>query len=515
MFGPLKMPAVRWVAGLGLLLGSAVHALPEAPKGKEDPRDLASLEWQVPNEALKLPFKDELPIVFVTGTPQTPEWAKLPAFWNEDSEKTFDPKTGKEITRKVVKIKVPLGLQAPPPVPVENPMTAGKWALGKQLFFDPVLSADGSMSCASCHDPKTGYTTPTRVSTGIKGQLGGMNGPTVLNSAYNAFQFWDGRAATLEDQAQGPVANPVEMMAGDGDAWHEAVKRLRRSGSYNQRFREVFGHEPTRDAVAKALAAYERTVLSGNSVHDRADAAMRKRVNDEEGTKYEIQAKDYEAVLKDAVAKKDRPALEALGLDPAKDGDKLAAVAKSINEGRLLFHGKARCNGCHVGNNFTDGQFHNLGVGAEKDGKLPPGLLGRFGPVPTGHKNPDHIGAFKTPGLRGLLSTAPYMHDGSEDTLEKVVELYDRGGNVNEFLDVRMRDGEAERAYLLAKEKGEPYKGPEVRLFGKDQKPIVPLKLNLTPAEKKDLVLFMRALQGDPVDPVVADEKKLPPGLTR
>jgi len=311
------------------------------------------------------------------------------------------------------------------------------------------------------------------------------------------------------------VANPVEMMAGEGDAWHAAVRRIRRNSAYVQRFREVFGTEPTRDAVAKALAAYERTVLVGNAIHDRADNAMRLRVFDEGGTKFELQPKDYEAVLKEAVARKDLPALQALGIDPAKDAGKLGALAARINNGRILFHTKARCNGCHVGNNFTDNQFHNLGVGVDKDGKLPASQLGRFGPVPTGHKDPNHMGAFKTPGLRGLLGTAPYMHDGSEDTLEKVVDFYDRGGNANEFLDVRMRDLDAEKAYLVAKEKGEPYKGPPVKLFGAHEKPIVPLKLNLTAEEKKDLVLFLRALQSDPVDPVVADEKLMPPGVPR
>ncbi len=109
-------------------------------------------------------------------------------------------------------------------------------------------------------------------------------------------------------------------------------------------------------------------------------------------------------------------------------------MAQSLNDGRALFFGKARCNSCHVGDNFTDNQFHNLGVGV-KDGQLPADTLGRFATLPTGHKNPELIGAFKTPTLRHLLGTAPYMHNGSERTLEEVVEFYDRGGNANEFLD--------------------------------------------------------------------------------
>src|SRR5262249_3504669 len=147
--------------------------------------------------------------------------------------------------------------------------------------------------------------------------------------------------------------------------------------------------------------------------------------------KAETSARDYEMVLKEAIAKKDTNALSAVGL---ADEAGALAVAKSIANGRGLFFNKARCNACHVGDNFTDNQFHNLGVGV-KDGKLPEGAVGRFGAQATGAKDPDQFGAFKTPTLRGLLSTAPYMHDGSEKTLEAVVEFYVRGGNANEFLD--------------------------------------------------------------------------------
>src|SRR5690606_8585548 len=118
--------------------------------------------------------------------------------------------------------------------------------------------------------------------TGIRNLRGGMNAPTVLNSAYNHLQFWDGRAITLEDQAQGPVENPVEMFAGDGHAWNSAVLRIRKNADYVAQFRQVFGCDPTRDTVAKAIATYERTVLSGNSVHDRAELARTVRIVEEE-----------------------------------------------------------------------------------------------------------------------------------------------------------------------------------------------------------------------------------------
>ena len=481
---------------------------PHPPKDKAGLAG-AGFEWQMPNEAWRTPFAEERPIVFVNRGENAAAWDKLPGFWNEATEQGIDPRTGRTVTRHTIRIKVPLGLNANPPVPPENPMTVAKWALGKRLYFDTVLSSDGTVSCASCHDPRKGFTDNSPVSSGIRGLKGGVSAPTVYNAAYHALQFWDGRAASLEDQAQGPVQNPVEMFDGAGHAWNKVVARLRARPHYVKQFRAVFGTDPTRDGVAKAIAAYERTVLSGNSIHDRADLAMRKRVEAEETGKLELKPKDYESVLRVAFAARDVPALKALGLDVARDAGRVAEVAAGIDRGRVLFFGKARCTSCHVGDNFTDNQFHNLGVGV-RDGKLPVGELGRFGSQPTGHKNPELLGAFKTPTLRHLLGTAPYMHNGSEGTLEAVVEFYDRGGNANEYLDVKMRDYEAEKAYTLARLAKKPYKGSPVPVFGPERKPVVPLRLNLTPAEKKDLVLFLRALQGDPADPVVADPQRVP-----
>jgi cytochrome c peroxidase len=297
------------------------------------------------------------------------------------------------------------------------------------------------------------------------------------------------------------------MFGGDGHAWNSLVERLRARPEYVEQFKAVFGTLPTRDGVAKAIATYERTVLSGNSIHDRADLVMHARVDADESGKFEFKASDYETALKAAFAAKDVAALEALELT-ADDAAKAPAVAESLLRGRNLYFGKARCNSCHVGDNFTDNAFHNLGVGV-RDGKLPENALGRFGSQPIGQKDPALVGAFKTPTLRHLLGTAPYLHDGSEDTLAKVVDFYDRGGNANEFLDPKMRSAEAEAAYAQSVADGTEYKGPPVKLFGAAKTPIVPLALNLTPAEKKDLVLFLRALQGDPADPIVADKTKL------
>lgn len=461
-----------------------------------------------PDENLMEPFEQQVPIYFVNRTLQPDEWNKLPAFWNEATEKAVHPKTGQVVERKVVKIKVPLGLTQSPPVPPENPITVSKFVLGKKLYFSRLLSSDNSVSCSTCHHPNKGFTDQAPVSTGIFGNKGSVSAPTVMNSAYNLLQFWDGRAVSLEDQAQGPVQNPLEMWDGKGNAWHEAVKRLRKNTELVELFKRVFGHEPTRDATAKAIASYERLVLIGNSIHDRADLAMRQRVEAAGVPDFTIQAQDYESVLKEAFARKDKHALSPFQLDPdnPKDQEKIPDLAKSIANGRALFFGKARCNQCHAGDNFTDNQFHNLGVGFS-DGKLTKDNLGRFGAQMLGHKDPQAVGAFKTPTLRGLLSTAPYMHDGSEKTLEDVINFYDRGGNANPWLDPKMRDVQAEQAYNRDPKN---YKGPEVKLF--DGKPIVPLRLNLTDQEKKDLANFLRALQSDPPDPIVADPNKFPPG---
>jgi cytochrome c peroxidase len=463
-------------------------------------------DWLPVNESAKLSFKDDIPIVFVSRSANPKQWEELKSFWNEGTETVPDPRTGQLVTRKVIRIKVPLGLNAPP-VPQENPMTLAKWILGKKLYFEKALSSDNTVACASCHDPKRGYTDQSKFSAGIGGQLGGMNAPTVINSAYNFRQFWDGRAESLEAQAQGPVQNPVEMTneKNPEHAWPKAIDRIRAKSDYNVMFQAAFGTLPTRDAVAKAIATYERTVLSGNSIVDRAEMAMRERI-DEDGGEPVVLAQDFEKVLKAAVETNDTHALKALNM--GRDEVSIRQTAESLARGRALFFGKARCNACHVGENYTDNQFHNLGVDFE-DGAIPAHGMGRFAQLPLGHKNEDLIGAFKTPSTRALLGTAPYMHNGSEDTLEKVIDFYDRGGNANEYLDAKMRDYDAEAKVHLARAAGRAL-DPAVKTFGPNNKPIVPLKLNLTAQEKKDLVLFLRGLEGDPIDPMVADPKKFP-----
>jgi cytochrome c peroxidase len=462
-------------------------------------------DYLLPDESKMTPFKDRVPMVFVTSNQA--EWKTLKGFWNDSTQEDVDPATGAKVTRKVVKLKVPLGLTQAPPVPAENPMTVEKWVLGKQLYYDKILSTNNTVSCASCHAPEKGFADGQKTSTGIGGAIGPINAPTVFNSAYNRFQFWDGRAGTLEDQSQGPVGNDKEMFGGKGDPWTEAVTRLRANATYVKAFNAVFGHAPTRDAAAKAMATYERTVLIGNSLHDKAEVIMRKRVTEEESGKFVLKAEDYTNALKAEFAAKGS-ALKDLGLDADKDAGKAEELGKRLLSGRDLFFNKARCSNCHTGDTYTDHGFHNLGIGA-KDGELPADEFGRFVRLATGHKDPSLVGAFKTPGTRGLLWTAPYMHSGEDKTLEAVVDFYDRGGNVNAWLSEKMRDTAAEAAYLKNRAEGKPV-DPNVKTYGATKKPIIPLKLNLTAQEKADLVLFLKALNGDPLDPIVADPAKLP-----
>lgn len=299
---------------------------------------------------------------------------------------------------------LPLGLQADAAnLPEENPMNEGKVELGKLLYFDSRISKDKTISCASCHNPYHGFADPVEVSLGVGRQAGGRNSPTVINRLFSADQFWDGRAADLEEQAHGPLTNPVEMAMGSHD---DVVGRVKEVAGYAPLFAKAFG-DPKIDMtrIAQAISAYERTVVSGNSAYDR-----------------------YQA------------------------GDKSAMSASAVR-GMELFNGKANCVTCHASFNFTDENYRNIGVGMDK----PKPDLGRYDVT----KKEEDKGAFKTPTLRNIVETAPYMHDGSEQTLMEVVEFYDKGGIKNPQLSA-------------------------------DMKP-----LNLSPREKQDLVDFMHALTGE------------------
>jgi len=272
-------------------------------------------------------------------------------------------------------VTIPLGLDLYMPVPEDNPLTAEKINLGRRLFFDRRLSRDGSVACASCHDPERAYSDVRAIAVGVFGRTGRRNAPAIVNRGYGRLFFWDGRATTLEEQVLKPIEDPNEMDL----PLPEAAARV--------------GLAPVE--ISRVLATFVRSTLSGNSRYDEF-------IN----------------------------------------GDRTALSAEE-QAGLELFRGKANCVACHVGPNFTDERLHNTGI-AWRDG--------RFADLGAGQGN------FKTPTLREVARTAPYMHDGSIVTLEEVVKYYDRGGNRNTHLDAELH----------------------------------PLHLSIE--ERRDLVLFLRSL---------------------
>jgi cytochrome c peroxidase len=321
------------------------------------------------------------------------------------------------IKDELLDLKVPVGLQPLTPkiyVPDANPLTKGKYELGRQLYFDPRVSLDTTVSCATCHNPARGWTDGRPVSIGIAGQFGSRSAPTVLNTAYGKTMFWDGRAPSLEGQAQGPVQNPIEM---GKQSYKEIVERLRKVASYAEQFEKVFGTRVTLDGMAKAIATFERVAaLTGNSSYDK-----------------------YIAGDNNALSESQKRGMVLFGLTLNTDDDfKTDAVRQ-----------KAKCTLCHAGFNFTDELFHNLGIGwNESTGKFAD--LGRWAIDPIGAKNDANLGAFKTPTVRDAARTGPYMHDGSLATLEAVMEHYDKGGTANPALDSDMK-----KLNLTAQEKAD------------------------------------------------------------
>jgi len=277
------------------------------------------------------------------------------------------------------KLKIPFGLEETAVViPADNPLTNEKIELGRMLFFDKRLSQDNTIACANCHLAKFAFTDGKPVSTGIRGQKGGRSAPASFNRVFSSVQFWDGRAATLEDQSVGPFTNPIEHGFANYDVMRAKMMKI---AGYRKLFKQAFGEENiTIDNVGRAIASFQRTVLSGNSPADRFDQGQ------EEG-----------------------------------------AISAEAQHGLLLFREKARCTKCHSGFNFTDEKFHNLGIGWD-DNKVD---LGRYMVT----KIAEDIGAFKTPTLREIARSAPYTHDGRFKTLEEVVNFYNQGGVKNPHQD--------------------------------------------------------------------------------
>ncbi|MHB1730041.1 MAG: cytochrome-c peroxidase [Leptospirillum sp.] len=287
-----------------------------------------------------------------------------------------------------------------PDIPSGNLETPQKVLLGKTLFFDPNLSANGRISCASCHVPSRGYADPRPVSIGVGGKHGTRNASSALNAAYFSRQFWDGRAGSLEEQAIGPLTNPVEMA---NTSNRSVVRRLEKKAHYRRAFQEVFGGPVSIDRIAKAIAAYERTLVTPMSAYDQFMM-----------------------------------------------GNK-SALTPQEKRGFALFKGKGRCVLCHNGALLSDQGYHNLGVSGSKD-------VGRYA---ISH-DPVDKGRFRTPGLRNVALTAPYMHDGSVKTLMDVVEFYNQGGGKSAY--------------------------PKDALL---------IPLHLSKSDERDLVAFLNALTGE------------------
>lgn len=290
----------------------------------------------------------------------------------------------------------PQGFDRWPSAPEENRLTLEKAHLGRRLFFDGVLSRDGSISCASCHLPEHGLASPDPVAIGIGGMRGRRNSPSLYNVAWGKSFFWDGRAASLEEQALAPIVSPQEL----GSDLPAVIGRLERHAEYPQLFAAAFPGEPAPISelnLARALASFQRTLVRAGSEVDRFHAA------------------EY------------------------------AALSAEARQGLWIFESRGFCWQCHSGPNFSDEAFHNTGVGFGKEDRD----LGRFEVT----SEERHRHQFKTPSLRGVALTAPYMHDGSIKTLEEVVEFYSQGGSPRDpGLDPQLRTLQltpVEKGYLV------------------------------------------------------------------
>lgn len=345
-----------------------------------------------------------------------------------------DPKNHVELA-----VTLPEGLAAGASaiyIPEDNPLTRAKIELGRQLYFDKRLSGDGTVSCADCHSPATGYGANTQFGVGIKGQTGNRNSPVSFNRILSKAQFWDGRADSLEAQAIGPMANPIEM----GNTHEAVVKLIGSNEGYRIQFEKIFGKKPDITLAGKAIAAFERTIVTGPSPYDLYEPVRRllESFPEELADLDELKTEDPDLYK------------QFTELKAVSDRHPMSEEAKRGRD--LFFSQKSNCSACHVGANFADELYHNLGVGM--DAANPD--LGRYSET----KQEKDKGAFKTPTLRNIAQTAPYMHDGSQATLEEVVEWYAKGGHPNPHLSDKIK------------------------------------KLDLTAQDKKDLVEFMKALTG-------------------
>ena len=301
------------------------------------------------------------------------------------------------------------------PYPQDNPPNEARIQLGQKLFFDPRLSGEGNMSCATCHNPGLGWSDGMPTGKGVKSSVLGRASPTLINTGFNSLQMWDGRKQSLEDQAMGPMEANVEMNMDVG----KLFQWLNANAAYKVLFEKAYPGEGVNEkTLSKAMASFERTVISNNSSFDRW-----------------------------------------------VKGDARAMTSQQV-EGFKVFASKANCMTCHNGPNFTDNGFHNLGLASWGD-KEPD--MGRYAIKPIGLMK----GAFKTPTLRDVARTAPYFHDGSAKTLMDVVDHYAKGGVVKtnlspnmKSLDLSMDDKKALVAFMEALTS--PYKPVQVPELPRD-----------------------------------------------
>ncbi len=369
---------------------------------------------------------------------------------------------GQQLTALRAKIRAQYGASLPPlPVPVNNRQSPEKTKLGEALFFDPNLSRCGTIACASCHDPQRGFSDGEQISDGCGGATGRRNSNTVYNTAYASHLFWDGRVQSLEEQALGPVVDPAEM----SNTWDNVLAYLRTGvhpetkkefskarNFYQRYFQTVFGGEVSTTTVTKAIAAYERTVVTFDSPYDKW----------------------------------------------VKGDDR--ALTPEQKKGLLLFFGRANCAACHAPPNFTDFDFHNTGVpnagfetpekfphNAEICGGIPKGVDPGRGEVAFFRSSCADLGKFKTPTLRNVESTEPYMHNGRFKTLEEVLSHYEELAKGTVKPGVGALDRKADRgASVLGKDGG-------------------------APEDAKNLIQFLKALTGTRIQSPAGGVA--PPGL--
>ena len=305
------------------------------------------------------------------------------------------------LSEAFAEVRLPLGLDLYRTIPEDNPLTSEKVKLGRKLFGDKILSRNRKLACKGCHQPKKAFTDGRAKAVGVYGRQGNRSVPTLVNRAYGRAFFWDGRTSTLEEQVIKPIESESEMDM----TVPEVVERLKHKRRYRKMFRQAFGREINGQDLARALASYVRTIYSGDSPFDRYIYGDRNALSDE------------------------------------------------ARRGLRIFRGKGNCTACHVGPTLSDEEFHNTGVAWRNSKFLDDGRY-------TVTKLEKDRGKFKTPTLREIARTAPYMHDGSLTALKDVVDFYSDGGREN------------------------PYRDEEIR------------SLQLTAREKRGLLAFLKSLTG-------------------